>query len=68
MAQCTFKPNIIENYKFETNDPERENQPRYKALYDMGTKNLSNRKNKTKEEYELDVNGRECSFMPDTSK
>jgi hypothetical protein len=65
-SECTFKPQILESYKYDVTEPD--SQPRYELLYNKGKNILSNKKNKTKVEIDEDVNGKECSFKPNTTK
>ena len=61
---CTFKPKINENPKLEENKKEKEN--RFELLYQQSAKRI-NKKDKTKEEYEIEKI-QECTFKPSINK
>ena len=71
MENCTFKPKI-NDYKFKENvynAVEGFNQPltreqRIDLLYKKGTEFQMSKKDKTRDDYEIEKYGKECTFKP----
>lgn len=75
LENCTFKPKINE-YKFRenvinvvegTNIPLTREQ-RIDQLYKKGTEFIMGKKNKTKDDYEIEKYGKECTFKPNINE
>ena len=67
LKECTFKPKInqdyiIKNKQTRNNDNEKKN--RMEELYEKGTADIKKRKNRTKEEIEIEKHKNECTFRP----
>lgn len=66
---CTFKPKINNYNGNESNVMRCEGgQSRIDQLYKKGRSNITNKKDKTKDEVELEKHGRECTFKPNLEK
>jgi len=63
LVECSFRPKV--NSEYPTEQP-RDN--RFETLYKVGTKHLQVRKDKPKEEYEIEANGKECTHKPNITK
>lgn len=67
---CTFKPLI--NDRYETNREEEvfdePRMPRYDQLYKMGMQIVSSKKDKLKDDIEVDLYGKDCTFKPNIEK
>jgi len=63
LEACSFTPKI--NTDFPLDQPRND---RFENLSKLGTKHLQARKDKTKEEYEVEQNGKECTHKPNVSK
>ena len=59
LKQCTFKPKILNNTENNRND-------KFEVLYKVGLAKTIGRKNRTKEDFELEKYGKNCSFKPET--
>ena len=71
LQECTFKPKINPEYisdktkKSNLNENKSENKKsRMVELYEKGTADIKNRKNKTREEMEVESQIEECTFQP----
>jgi len=63
LVECSFRPKINSDYPLEQSRIDR-----FEALHKVGTKLIQNKKEKTKEEYEIEKNGKECTHVPLVSK
>lgn len=63
LENCTFKPKI-NNYQFRDNVISLDKQQRLNRLYQKGTETLINKKNKTKDDLDVEKYGAECTFKP----
>ena len=71
LQECTFKPKINPEYisdktkKNSSNENKKENKKnRMVELYEKGTADIKKRKNKTREEMEVESQIKECTFQP----
>lgn len=68
ISYCTFKPTINNEFVCKSKILDQDNRKdRFKKLHEMGTKNLTNKKDKTQEEIEGEKNLLECTFKPNIS-
>ena len=80
LKECTFRPKINEDYMIKktktvekagpnnnTNEKE-EKKNRMIELYEKGTADIKRKKNKTKEEMEVESQIKECTFHPKINK
>ena len=67
LKQCTFKPKIL-NYESNNNlnNTENNRNDTFEVLYKVGLAKTIGRKNRTKEDFELEKYGKNCSFKPET--
>jgi len=63
LVECSFNPKINSEYPLEQSRIDR-----FEGLYKVGAKRIQNKKEKTKEEYEIEKNGKECTHIPLVSK
>ncbi len=63
---CTFKPKINSNY--ESNNSNFNDSNRIDTLYKAGVNKNVGRKDRPKEEFELEKYGKNCSFKPKIKK
>jgi len=63
LADCSFRPKINNEYVLEQ---PRDN--RFEGLYKVGTKHLQTRKDRPREELEIEQNGKECTHKPNVTK
>ena len=80
LKECTFKPKINQDYIFEKEkiknkneqnnniDNNNEKKNRMVELYEKGTADIKKKKNRTKEEMEVESQIKECTFHPNTKK
>ena len=78
LKECTFKPKINEDYMIkkvktiekagQNNDNNAEKKNRMIELYEKGTADIKKKKNKTKEEMEVESQIKECTFHPKINK
>jgi hypothetical protein len=70
LEKCTFKPKI-NNYTFRDNifpvDSIQKDQ-RIERLHRIGTESIINKKNKTKDDIEIEKYGKECTFKPNINE
>jgi hypothetical protein len=71
MEECTFKPKINPEYtgnkknnKLKEEKKEENKKSRMVELYEKGTADIKKRKNKTKDEMEIEAQINECTFQP----
>ena len=71
MEECTFKPKINPEYtgnkknnKLKEEKKEENKKSRMVELYEKGTADIKKRKNKTKDEMEIEAQINECTFKP----
>ena len=67
LENCTFKPKI-NNYAGETNIIKNGPAQRIDQLYKKGLSSVVNKKDKTKDEIEVERFGKECTFKPNLEK
>jgi len=65
MKDCTFKPKINNNYR-KDNIYQVDNNAidRRDLLFKLGTQSIIQKKDKTRNDYELEKYGDECTFKP----
>lgn len=71
IAECTFHPKVNVEYSFSNNTTLENQNPRserFEILYKTGKNNNLNRKDKTKEEIDVEKNSKECLFHPQINK
>ena len=66
LKECTFKPKINQDYinKKEKNDNNNEKKNRMVELYEKGTADIKKKKNRTKDEMEIERQRKELTFHP----
>lgn len=64
---CTFKPKI-NNYPGENNIIKNNPAQRIDQLYKKGQTAVQNKKDKTKDELDIEKYGKECTFKPKIEK
>lgn len=69
LEPCTFKPKVNEKYEPSAREEvEGDSDPRkdrWEKLYRIGIQTQANRKDKPKDDLEVELHGQECSFRPD---
>ena len=74
IKECTFKPKINTTYPFikkqkkkKSNDKneKKKNKNRFEELYEEGKNKMKSKRNRPKEEIEIEEQGNECTFTPD---
>ena len=75
LKECTFKPKINQQYlskkekeKNETDNNNKEKKNRMVELYEKGIADIKKKKNRTKEEMEVEKQIKELTFHPRTKK
>lgn len=74
LEYCTFKPKINNNYPIRDNivplddNILRTSEYRVEQMYKVGTETLISRKNRTRDDMELDKNAKECTFKPNINE
>ena len=73
--ECTFKPNINTAYPFmkkqkkkkndEKNDKNKKNKNRFDQLYEEGKQKMKLKRDRPKDEIDIEEQGNECTFTPD---
>ena len=70
LQECTFKPKINPDYISNKTNKEKENKnsdnkkDRMVEMYEKGTADIKKRKNRTKDEMEVEAQIKECTFQP----
>jgi len=65
MKDCTFKPKINSNYRKDNVIPvDNSSVERYDLLFKLGTQSIIQKKDKTRNDYEIEKYGDECTFKP----
>ena len=70
LQECTFKPKINPDYISNKTNKEKENnnldnkKDRMVEMYEKGTADIKKRKNRTKDEMEVEAQIKECTFKP----
>jgi hypothetical protein len=70
LSECTFKPKIMSNYEINREE-EVFDEPRLKRfnqLYKMGIQIVSNKKDRQREEIDIEIHGKDCTFKPNIDK
>ena len=70
LKECTFKPKINQDYanKKEKNDDNNEKKNRMIELYEKGTADIKKKKNRTKDEMEIERQRKELTFHPNIKR
>ena len=74
LQECTFKPKINPDYISNKTNKEKENKnsdnkkDRMVEMYEKGTADIKKRKNRTKDEMEVEAQIKECTFQPKKMK
>jgi hypothetical protein len=69
MANCTFKPTINSEYVSTRKSLEEDGRKdRFNKLFRQGTQVLSSKKDRNKEDIDLEKNQSECTFKPQLSR
>jgi uncharacterized protein with ParB-like and HNH nuclease domain len=67
LENCTFKPKI-NTYNNESNIIKPNAAHRIDQLYKKGINSIYNKKDKTKDELDVEKHGKECTFKPNLEK
>ena len=74
VKECTFKPKLCSKYPFmkkqkkikkEKDEKNKKNINRLEELYQQGKEKQKSKRNRPKEEIEIEEQGKECTFQPD---
>lgn len=68
MEGCTFTPKINTDYHRGDGEEIEDRNGRIERMYKMGMQIISSRKDKPKEDIEVELYGKECTFKPEIKK